>query len=762
MARLILKRRTTFTTIRDAALTYAKRGWAVLPTHTVINGQCSCGRDNCQSVGKHPRTPNGVKNATTDKITIQGWWTRWPDANVGIATGEISGLVVLDVDPGHEGDESLADFEHQYGPLPITTEAHTGGGGRHLFFTHPGVTVSNKTGIAPGLDIRGDGGYIIAPPSLHASGRSYEWKGLCHPDDVPLASLPVWLIKLAKIQEQQGDSAPSLQDVIPKGSRNSALTSLAGTMRRRGMSFEAMLAALLKENEARCSPPLSEDEVTGIAKSVARYKPNEGKKTAKNKQLKKQKNITDMLIDLVKRNLKDWFIDGDGQETAYVRFPVQGHLEHWPIRSRESKNWIRGLYYQKCRKGINTDTLNTVLDTLEAIARFEGNGRIKLHNRVAKHDHALWYDLTNELWQAVKIAENGWQVINNPPLLFKRFRHQEAQVLPAQEGDIHALDSFLGAVEDENHKLLIKVYLILCFVPAISHFILVLYGPQGSTKTSVTKWLKRIVDPSVIDTMGMPKEYAELIQVLDHHWVISFDNLSDLSRAMQDVLSRAATGASHSKRKLYTDEDDIVFKFKRCVILNGINISATKPDILDRCLLIKMRRLSRSQINKKEEELNREFWEVLPQILGGIFTTLSKAMAIKNEIKLSELPRMADATEWGYAICEAMGIEGRHFLNAYYENVKFQNSEIISSTPLAVALQNFAEKRKTWEGTSSELLAKLEEIADDRDKRHKAWPKASNVLTRRLNELKTNLEEMGIYFEIIHSGDRRLKLWNST
>ncbi len=149
----------TPTALGHAALAYAARGWPVFP---------------CQ--GKIPRTPHGFQDATTDGTQIRQWWARWLDATIGVPTGVASGLVVLDIDPRHGGEESLATLIAAHGPLPETVESRTGGGGRHLFFQHPGGYVPNSSGrLGPGLDIRGDGGYVIVPPSLHASGQRYEW-----------------------------------------------------------------------------------------------------------------------------------------------------------------------------------------------------------------------------------------------------------------------------------------------------------------------------------------------------------------------------------------------------------------------------------------------------------------------------------------------------------------------------------------------------------------------------------------------------------
>jgi hypothetical protein len=180
----------------DAALAYAAIGWRVIPLHyPIITAnqlpQCSCRSGECSSIGKHPLTVNGLKDASTDEAVIREWWVQWPSANIGIATGADSGIIVLDVDPRDGGIESLAALMDEIGHLPESVESQTGSGGMHVVFAHPGVTVRNSAGkLGAGLDIRGDGGYIVAPPSLHASGQRYLWKPMADPTECQLASMP--------------------------------------------------------------------------------------------------------------------------------------------------------------------------------------------------------------------------------------------------------------------------------------------------------------------------------------------------------------------------------------------------------------------------------------------------------------------------------------------------------------------------------------------------------------------------------------------
>jgi hypothetical protein len=254
-----------------AALEYAAKGWGVIPLHTpdpTAPGGCSCRKADCQSVGKHPRTMKGLKDASTDKGTIERWWRMWPDANVGITTG--AGLMVLDVD-GDEGHDTLAALELEHGDLRTLT-ARTGSGGLHLYFTVPDDVCRNRTRFADGLDTRGEGGYVVAPPSTHVSGGTYQWV-----DDYPEIAQPAtaWLVELLREKSTNGAHAPApaLPDQIPAGERNAALASLAGSMRRRGASETAIRAALVEENAERCVPPLDGDEVAAVAASVSRYEP---------------------------------------------------------------------------------------------------------------------------------------------------------------------------------------------------------------------------------------------------------------------------------------------------------------------------------------------------------------------------------------------------------------------------------------------------------------------------------------------------------
>lgn len=245
----------------DAALDYLRRGWSVIPVRPRSKRPIIA----WQSYQEHPPSADLVRH----------WYERWPDANVAVVTGAVSGLVVVDVDPAHGGGASLQRLQKDHGVLPTTLEAITGGGGRHLYFAHPGSTVHNRVDLARGIDIRGDGGLVVAPPSIHPSGQLYRWAAGRGPDEAEPAPLPSWL--LAKAEPADGHAAHPvghwrrlLAEGVPEGRRNSSIASLAGHLLHHQVDEAVVTELLLAWNRTRCRPPLPDDEVVRTVQSIGR------------------------------------------------------------------------------------------------------------------------------------------------------------------------------------------------------------------------------------------------------------------------------------------------------------------------------------------------------------------------------------------------------------------------------------------------------------------------------------------------------------
>ena len=213
----------------DAAVVYARRGWPVFPCHTATGSAgCSCGVVDCGSPGKHPRVQGGLHASSTDAAVIRGWWARWPRANVAVRTGAASALVVVDVDPAHGGDASMRQLEATYGTLPPTRTISTPSGGRHLYFRHPGDIVRNDAGrvLGRGIDLRGDGGYVVAPPS-RAAGGQYAVLAL----GGEIADLPEWMLQRLADRERPRRSAGRTDIRAPSAWARAALDGEIGRVR---------------------------------------------------------------------------------------------------------------------------------------------------------------------------------------------------------------------------------------------------------------------------------------------------------------------------------------------------------------------------------------------------------------------------------------------------------------------------------------------------------------------------------------------------
>lgn len=236
--------------LKAAALALARAGYSVFP---------------CK--GQTPYLTGGFKQATTNTATIEGWWRKWPYANIGLATGAINMLLVVDSDPRNDGDAGIARLVSEYGPLPPTRTHKTGRDGRHRLYSITGP-VRSRQGLVKGVDVKADGGYVITVPSVHGVSHKPYTVEL----DIPIAPAPAWLVELCgKPRAHSLASGEEDGEPIGEGQRNQFLTSVAGVLRRRGLGEAAILAALLAENDARCAPPLAESEVKRIASGIMRY-----------------------------------------------------------------------------------------------------------------------------------------------------------------------------------------------------------------------------------------------------------------------------------------------------------------------------------------------------------------------------------------------------------------------------------------------------------------------------------------------------------
>lgn len=649
-------------------------------------------------------------------------------AGIGIVTGEISGVVVVDFD----GDEGLVMMKKlEIGKTPIAKT----GKGYHVYYKHPGFTCRNFARKRPGMDFRGDGGYAVAPPSAHPSGKYYEW--IKAPWDVEFAPCPDWLIEMLN-ERPKGIAGGNQDEIIPEGQRNAVLTSLAGSMRRRGMTPEAIAAALKVENQNRCYPPLPDREVEEIAKSIGRYEPEVEAQGEDGKETQAQKLIA------LARGAELWKTPTD---EFFATFEVNGHKEHWPIKRGGFRRWLARKFYELEGKPPSAQAMQDTLNMLEAFAQFDGE-EYEVYTRLAVKDDVIYLDLVNEDWEAVEITKNGWQVIKNAPVKFCRGHGSRPLPYPVKGGSIEELRRFVNVPDDDAWRLLVA-YILGAFIPAGGYPVLVLYGEQGSAKTVTTKVIKELIDPSKPLIRSMPKEDMDLIIAAQGSLLLAFDNVNNLPPWLSDAICRLSTGAGFGTRKLYTNDEEAVFDAKRPSVLNGITDIVSRHDLIDRMIILTLQPIPEN-MKKKEDIFWEEFNEAKPRILGALLDVVATGLANKDKVSLTCLPRMADFAFWVVACEPALPWKSGEFMKSYRANRKEAIEAAIENNELSAAVMEFAKREGEWIGTARELLDKLSFLVGEKVSNQKGWPKAANDLTRRLNLAANFLRSSGV--EIEHGG----------
>lgn len=537
--------------LEQALYLLEEKGWSVIPV----------GRNKKPIIEwKRFQTARAIRDE------VISWFEKNPHFGLGVVTGQVSGIVVVDIDPRHGGSDK--DFEGI-----ITIKSQTGGGGWHYYFRYE-KGIENKAGIREGVDIRGEGGYVVVPPSGHESGKNYEW--INNPKDAPILPLPDFVKKwISRTSSKTEDKATEIIKGVPEGQRNDSAASMAGKLLVRfpPENWESEAWPLLQAWNQTCIPPLAGDELRSVFDSI---RENESKKE-KGESTKKKGTTALQIVEKIEEESIVFFHDQNKE--GFVATNGDG-TEVLKLRSRAFRQYVANFVYQNFKRVVSANTLSDVIQMLEGKAIF-GGVRYDLYTRIVRQENNVWYDLSDG--SAVFIDEDGWSISETPPILFRRYSHQRSQVRPQPGGSLKDLCGFLN-LSTENQELLFLVYTVATFIPDFPHPILVLYGPQGAGKSTPQRLLKCLIDPSAIKTLSSPDSIREFVQLASHHYFLFLDNLSSLPGWLSDALARACTGDGFSKRELFSDDDDVIYSFQRTICLNGINLVVGRADLLDRCI----------------------------------------------------------------------------------------------------------------------------------------------------------------------------------
>jgi hypothetical protein len=442
----------------------------------------------------------------------------------------------------------------------------------------------------------------------------------------------------------------------------------------------------------------------------------------------------------------------DQYDSECVRIPVANHFEMHPLRSKAFRHWIVR-YHMRKGKSISKRGVNECIAQLEAVA---GEEKRELGNRSkwSEDRKTLHIDLSDERWRIIGLGMDGWSIDEQPPAVFRRFKHQKPLPEPDASGDIKDLLTFLPPLPSELDRLLLLTWAVIALVP-IPRPILCLIGPHGSAKSTLSAFLQRLLDPSRVESLGKDAR-ADLPLLFFRHAVPVFDNMDGMSASEADLFCQAVTGRGITRRKLYTDADEFILSFQRAIIVNGLSLPTNRPDFLDRSLILDFERLSAEQ-RRVLEHVEADFMEARPRLLGGLLNTLSQALARLPAIGSEGLSRMADFHRLGRAVAEVLGYSSQQFDDAMRVVEARQKRGAFDNT-LALAVLHFARQAGHWQGEATDLLQRLQETAKANQIRQSPefWPATPMGLGRQLKHLNEALARKGVRITRLRRSATRL------
>lgn len=445
---------------------------------------------------------------------------------------------------------------------------------------------------------------------------------------------------------------------------------------------------------------------------------------------------------------------------AFATLEINGHRETWSIRSKDFKSWLRRAYFQKFESVPNAQALQDALSMLEARAQFEGREET-VHVRVAEKNGAIYLDLGDPAWRAIEITAQGWQIVTEPPVRFRRPRGVMPLPEPVRGGTVAELRRFVNVDSNEAFHLLLA-WIIGALRPTGPYVILVLQGEQASAKSTTARVLRLLVDPSTALLRRTPRDERDLMIGAQNAWILSFDNLSGLPTWISDAICCLATGGGLSTRELYTDDDEIIFNASRPVIMNGIDAIAVRADLADRSMVLNL-----PPIAETKRQTEASFWssfnQAAPRILGAVLDGVSAALRNIGNVTLPSRPRMADFAMWATAAEPGLGWAPGTFMAAYSGNRAQSVDVTLEADVVAVAVRALLECSPggSWEGGATELHATLRALVPEHILRTRDWPQAANALTNRLRRAAPALRAVGVTLDLArsgHSGSRVLRL----
>ena len=439
----------------------------------------------------------------------------------------------------------------------------------------------------------------------------------------------------------------------------------------------------------------------------------------------------------------------DADRSAIAIIPMPSRQEIWRVYSTGYEEWLRSTFWRAKEAGVADTTMKAALATLAAAGINDGD-EIEVHIRAAQDDSGYLIDLCDDRWRVVHVTSHGWQVLDHSPVYFTRTQSMRALPEPERGGDIGLLWQHTNI--PGNRRVIVLAWLLDSFRPDTPFPVLELVGEQGSAKSTTQSVLRSLVDPNKVLLRGRPKTVEDIFVAAANNWLVSYENLSGLTAEQQDAFCTLATGGGFASRQLYTNGEEHVMETKRPVVLNGIAVVATRPDLIDRVIHADMPTIP-PEARRDDADTSAAWERDRPKVFGALLDLFSAALAILPSVKLTHKQRMADYERLGEAVARALGFEPGEFQRQYAELVRAGIDRALESNAVAQVLDKYLEDRITpwnWQGTAGQLydLLNTHSIPDRTN-----WPKSPKGLADQLRRIAPAYRAKGI--EIIHLGHSR-------
>jgi hypothetical protein len=585
----------------------------------------------------------------------------------------------------------------------------------------------------------GKGFQTMIPPSVHPdTGQRYVVGKAVEPVEIDAAEL--------RRAVGMAATAALIARHLPVGGRHDIAMHIMGFMGHNGETEEDALAICEAAWEAVDAPTEAFGDLETLARTTWE-KIDAGEPTTGGKRLgedlheklprligkflgwkkargeggEREGNQAQRLVGYAMDAAGELFLDQNGTEHALIDgAPV-------PLDSG-CYGWLRRLFWLQEGTPATTDLLGTVAGQLRAFAEVSPVQHT-LHLRAAQHGGAVYLYLGPG--RVVRVDASGWELDSNPPVMFRRVANLKDLPDPERGGSLELLDAFITAQEDRDHRLA-KTWLALALLADINRPILLAHGPQGSTKSSVQRVLKNIIDPGRPETLKLREKDFE--QNINKAFIPFFDNISTVSDYMADELSKAVTGAGNAVRKLYANDEDVIREYKRAVLLNGLVIPTEKADLIDRILPVALRRVPKEE-RKTETRMDALFKERHPKLLGAVLDALSGALAHHEEVE--GLPRLAAWAEYAIALYKHLGWGGHDgFMDDWAVVEEGQHETTLEASVLAQAVVAVVDEHGDITRSPKAMLELLRNAARseglETDGRDNDFPGSVTWLSKRL------------------------------